>query len=414
MTSTPSSQECPQNADNRLSCATVPPGAWAASGRQAEGNRTAGFVPRRKADLRTTDHRTRRRTLCIALAGAFALGGVGSAAAAPSSVAAARAQVAQIERDLSAIDAKVGHAAEAYNGARWRLEVVQKRIAVNQENLAKAARSLTKARGTLIRRVRQIYKHGRPTTAEILISGGSIVSLVDQTAVLRRIERQDVRLVDEIRDYRTKARKARARLLVDRKTSQAEVADSLRAKARVEALLRRRQAVLASARGELGRLLAAERARERRQAEVARQRALAAQATPSAGASAPSAGEAPTGPLPSGDGNAAAVRVMMQYLGVPYVWGGASPSGFDCSGLASYGYAQIGKSVPHYTGAIWAAFPKVPRDQLQPGDMVFFNGLGHMGIYIGGDQMVHAPHTGDVVKVTSISTRSDYVGAVRP
>jgi cell wall-associated NlpC family hydrolase len=104
----------------------------------------------------------------------------------------------------------------------------------------------------------------------------------------------------------------------------------------------------------------------------------------------------------------------MQYLGVPYVWGGASPSGFDCSGLASYAYAQIGKSVPHYTGAIWSAFPQVPSDQLQPGDMVFFNGLGHMGIYIGGGQYVHAPHTGDVVKVSSLGERSDYVGAVRP
>ena len=104
----------------------------------------------------------------------------------------------------------------------------------------------------------------------------------------------------------------------------------------------------------------------------------------------------------------------MQYLGVPYVWGGASPSGFDCSGLASYAYAQIGKSVPHYTGAIYAAFPKVPSDQLQPGDLVFFNGLGHMGIYIGGGQMVHAPHTGDVVRVASLGDRSDYVGAVRP
>ncbi len=105
----------------------------------------------------------------------------------------------------------------------------------------------------------------------------------------------------------------------------------------------------------------------------------------------------------------------MEQLGVPYVWGGASPSGgFDCSGLASYAYAQVGKSVPHYTVSIWNAFPKIPAGQLAAGDLVFFRNLGHMGIYIGGGQYVNAPQTGDVVKVSDMSARSDYVGAVRP
>ena len=104
----------------------------------------------------------------------------------------------------------------------------------------------------------------------------------------------------------------------------------------------------------------------------------------------------------------------MSQLGTPYRWGGASPGGFDCSGLASWAYAQIGKSVPHYTVAIYNAFPKVPSSQLQPGDLVFYRGLGHMGIYIGGGQYVHAPQTGDVVKVSSVGGRGDYVGAVRP
>jgi cell wall-associated NlpC family hydrolase len=104
----------------------------------------------------------------------------------------------------------------------------------------------------------------------------------------------------------------------------------------------------------------------------------------------------------------------MQYQGVPYVWGGASPSGFDCSGLASYAYAQIGKSVPHYTYAIWSAFPQVPAGQYEPGDLVMLNGLAHMGIYIGNGMMIHAPHTGDVVRVVPLSTRGDIVGVVRP
>ena len=88
----------------------------------------------------------------------------------------------------------------------------------------------------------------------------------------------------------------------------------------------------------------------------------------------------------------------MQYLGTPYVWGGASPSGFDCSGFSMYVYAQMGVSLPHNAAMQYNTVGTyVPRDQLQAGDLVFFDGLGHMGIYIGGDQFIHAPHTGDVV-----------------
>ena len=105
----------------------------------------------------------------------------------------------------------------------------------------------------------------------------------------------------------------------------------------------------------------------------------------------------------------------MRYLSVPYVWGGSTPRGFDCSGLVVYVFAQIGISLPHSTYALWNVGTPVSRDQLQPGDLVFFNGLGHMGIYIGGGQFIHAPHTGDVVKISSMSGyySSAYMGARR-
>jgi cell wall-associated NlpC family hydrolase len=81
----------------------------------------------------------------------------------------------------------------------------------------------------------------------------------------------------------------------------------------------------------------------------------------------------------------------------------------------SYAYAQIGKSVPHYTVAEWNAFPHVPLNQLQPGDLVFFDNLGHVGMYIGGGQMIHAPHTGTVVQISSLSSMGSAPdGAVRP
>jgi peptidoglycan DL-endopeptidase CwlO len=96
------------------------------------------------------------------------------------------------------------------------------------------------------------------------------------------------------------------------------------------------------------------------------------------------------------------------------VFNTAGPDTFDCSGLTMWAWAKAGVSMPHYTVSQFRAFPQVPLDALQPGDLVFFNvNLGHMGMYIGNGQFVHAPRTGDVVKISSLAGRSP-VGAVRP
>ena len=109
------------------------------------------------------------------------------------------------------------------------------------------------------------------------------------------------------------------------------------------------------------------------------------------------------------------VGIAMQYLGIPYVYGGSSPVGFDCSGFTMYVYGQMGVSLPHYTVAQYGWASPVGRDQLEPGDLVFFDGLGHVGLYIGDNEFIHAPHTGDVVKISSITGwyASTYVGARR-
>jgi hypothetical protein len=117
-----------------------------------------------------------------------------------------------------------------------------------------------------------------------------------------------------------------------------------------------------------------------------------------------------------------AVAIAYHFLGVPYVWGGASPAGFDCSGLTMYVYAQLGIKLGHYTGFQYYEGRQVPRDQLQLGDLVFFHANssgvpGHEGLYIGNGSFIHAPHTGDVVRISSLfETRYalSYVGAVRP
>ena len=116
----------------------------------------------------------------------------------------------------------------------------------------------------------------------------------------------------------------------------------------------------------------------------------------------------------------ALVDTAKKYLGTPYVWGGASPKGFDCSGLMQYTFSQNGISIPRTAREQFKAGSRVSAEDLRPGDLVFFKGSGgsvdspgHVGMYVGDGQYIQAPKSGDVVKISNLSGRKDYVGARR-
>ncbi len=170
--------------------------------------------------------------------------------------------------------------------------------------------------------------------------------------------------------------------------------------------------------------------------------ALAAFAAGCATAVAHGFSEAVTGQRPSGVENAAALiarptpmrpvrrmappkptlgeraaKIALRVVGVPYQWGGSSPaSGFDCSGLVSWAYGRLGIELPHSSYALYSEGRRVARSRMQPGDVLFFSGLGHVGLYLGRGRMVHAPHSGRLVEVVKLG-RSGYgsrlVGARR-
>jgi len=334
---------------------------------------------------------------------------------------------------VAAIDGQLELAAEAYNGARYQLIQINGRIEENRRILKRTIRQLGLARTHLARRVLDIYRQPRPSTAEVILSSPSISQALDDIHALDRVRAQDGSLVGELKDYKVVVVATRRQLFGDQRQAKAEVVRRAHEEAVVAGLLAQRRAVMQGVQGQLAQMLAAEQARQAQLAAIARQRAIAAmerqrqivaaaQASPSAGAAPVASGGVIGGgglgsvvAPPAGTGaNSAAASDALKFLGTPYRWGGAAPGGFDCSGLAAYVYGKEGISVPHFTGAIWSKFPKVPQGDLQAGDLVFFNGGGHVGIYLGGGQFVHAPHTGDVVKVSSLSGHGGYMGAVRP
>jgi cell wall-associated NlpC family hydrolase len=109
-------------------------------------------------------------------------------------------------------------------------------------------------------------------------------------------------------------------------------------------------------------------------------------------------------------------ELALDYRGRPYVWGGTGPSGFDCSGFTRFVYSRVGIDLPHSSYAQWDIGRHIKRADLRPGDLVFFAGLGHVGLYLGHDRFIHAPHTGTDVSIASLNRgwyASTYDGAVR-
>jgi cell wall-associated NlpC family hydrolase len=117
-------------------------------------------------------------------------------------------------------------------------------------------------------------------------------------------------------------------------------------------------------------------------------------------------------PAPLGE---RAARLALREVGTPYTWGGAAPGGFDCSGLTSWVYARLGISLPHNAAAQFGVGRSVARAELRPGDLLFFHGLGHVGLYLGHGRMVHSPHSGRRVEVVPLAGQyaSRFVGARR-
>ncbi len=363
-----------------------------------------------------------------ALVAALAVAAVATATAIaePAHITAKKAEAQEVLAQIQQIDAELGLAIEEYNAATLELDGIEGDIATNQRHLEIARSAYRVAQQNLADRVVALYTAGgEEGTLEVILGAANLDDLLDRIDTVRRISAQDVEVIEAVRDARGEIRD-RARKLSDMRAKQQKVVRKRdEHRDTIEAKLGERERLYESIKDQIVQLEAEERERQRQLAEEARQRREAEREAAAAAAAAESGGSdvsVASVSAPESGGSAPPARyggvvdIALQYLGVPYVWGGASPSGFDCSGLVVYVYGQLGISLPHYTGSLWQLGSAVSRDELQAGDLVFFNGLGHMGIYMGGGQFVHAPHTGDVVKISSLSDSwyaSTYVGARR-
>jgi cell wall-associated NlpC family hydrolase len=317
-----------------------------------------------------------------------------------STLASKRAEARRVENQIMTQQAALEKQIERYDAVHQRYLDTRRQLRDNKIVLKVARQNLVRAQALLAQSLTTSYKSSNQDVVSYLLAAHSFTELVDHVQVLQRTNSANDQLITQITT--TKALIAKRTAALVKQTAQ--LAKDQRAqqqvKQRVEAGLHALQARESRISADIKHIIDVQRAR----------------ANAAATAAASSGGGSSNIPVPpSSTLGGQAVAIAEQYLGVPYVWGGASPSGFDCSGLTMYVYAQLGVSLPHNAAAQYGMGTAVPRDALQPGDLVFFDGLGHVGIYVGGGSFIHAPHTGDVVQISSMSGwyTSNYVGARR-
>jgi cell wall-associated NlpC family hydrolase len=377
--------------------------------------------------------------MAVALIGALCATGVaspaysatgdrGSHGGGPSAgqVAASKVTVAQREQQvehaaaaLQRAEAKFGRLSdaaegivEAYDEAEVKLATAQRAADTAESVLAVATAQVAKSQRSVSHFARSAYESGGLSEIDAVLSPGGTKALVGRVAAIDAISQTQ---------HRTLSRLDAASIYQGVVATQAE---DVAGKARQAADVAAKAKAAAEKKAHLASLLSDAQATASK-LESERLAALAAPpaptSTPPSSGSSPYAGE--TGDLSdtiSASTGTAAVQEAEAQIGKPYVWGGAGPDNFDCSGLVMWSYDQVGVQLQHWTGFQWEEGAHIAVADLRPGDLLFFaydtsdpNTIHHVGMYIGNGQMVQAPETGENVEITS-DARPDFIGAIRP
>ena len=318
-------------------------------------------------------------------------------------VSSKRDQAIKVKAQIKALDDRVEVASEQYNEAADKHEDLLGKAAATKKELKAIRGRMGDLQGSLNSRAVGMYRSGPLSFIEVLLGASDFEEFTATWDLLTDVNRKDAEIVAELKTARAAAKVKQAELETAEASAKKERDKMAGRKKAIESQLAERKGMLAGLESEIAEI-------ERSERERAAAAALALQAARRTSyASRGSSG----GGNPSRAAKSEVVDIAMRYLGSPYRWAASGPNSFDCSGFTMYVYAQVGVSLPHSSRAQYGSGERVSRSNLQPGDLVFFGSpIHHVGIYVGGGNMIHAPRTGDVVKIAPL--HSNYVGACRP
>jgi cell wall-associated NlpC family hydrolase len=293
---------------------------------------------------------------------------------------------------VARLDHKTTVAIEKYNLARAQLDDLNAQLIAMRADLARAQTQLDVARAVLGERMADIYKNGGISVFDIILGAADFTEIDTQIDYFQQINQADRDAVAGIEKLEADVTLLAGQIEDDRARALRREQELRARRADVEDQLAERRALLSDLDARVKELV---REQELREAAAAQRLADAAGVD--------------IGSINGSEAQVAVIQETMRYLGIPYVWAGATPSGgFDCSGLVMYVYAKFGVQFPH--GATMQAYQgtPVPASSVEPADLVFFGTPAfyhHVGICIGDGLFIEAPHTGDVVKVSRLAGR---------
>jgi cell wall-associated NlpC family hydrolase len=324
------------------------------------------------------------------------LGLIACAVIAPATAANADPSPAQLQQQIDQSATALEKIVENYNGINEKLKSTQAAADDLNTKMAPLQSDLDSAYANVGQIAVRAYKGGGVSPMAVLLADGSTQGLLDQLSSLNHIARAQQQEIDNYARQKQgydAQKKQLDDLLNQQRADQKTLADQ---KAKIESDL-------------------AQLTEMQRKAAAAQPRTNTAPKTTSTGGGSGTAPPAPPPAAPNiGGGAGAAVRFAYAVLGKPYIYAASGPAGYDCSGLTQAAWQQGGKSLPHNAAMQWNQTSHISAGQLQPGDLVFYSGLGHVALYIGGGEVIHAPQPGDVVKRASVNMMKPYgYGRVR-
>jgi len=325
-------------------------------------------------------------------------GGIAVYSGAPGAGAAPAPTISQVQKEVNALQGKVDKIGQEYDAAGQQLATAKARLAQVTKQSDNAQQQYDTASATLAAIAVTQYENSGQTSILGLLTSGDPSSVLGQASLLLQVEGTHN---EEAQQFLTLANE-----LTTIKQQRQRTADGVAQLEAQYASQRTSMTKLLDTQTSLLKNLTAQQ-----QAAVEAQ-TVGGSTTSSAVTSTPIAY---TGPTSSQADNAVAFAYAQ--IGKPYLWGATGPGSYDCSGLVQAAWGAAGVSIPRTTYDQWASLPHIPMSDLQPGDLILYNGESHVSIYVGGGYVVDAPHTGAVVEKILEST-SWYAGsadgAVRP